>query len=139
MTVGGTFSMQVRNFAEVHVPRQVEKIVKEAFRDTMRDANTPVTMGGAYMPYKTGRLAGSLSVAMNHPPRIIVGVRSWSAWEREVGAYRMGDVIWAEWTAEYAVHVEYGHDGIAGAGFYRLAMQRWSFHVAENEKKYGDR
>lgn len=43
----------------------------------------------------------------------------------------LNDTIYVGWTANYAIHLEYGHSAQAPAGFVRLAAEQWPQIVSE--------
>lgn len=80
------------------------------------------------MPVDTGFLRNSLAVAINTEPTNATGPEVTA----QIAGFEMGDTIAARWTADYAVHVEYGARGRTGRGFVRQSAQKWQGFVAAN-------
>lgn len=103
--------------------------------------------GGA-MPVDTGFLRASLMTTLNNPDTTVkfkddaIGAYVWQEGSVQlvILAARIGDSIYAVYTASYARRMEYGFSGTdslgrtynqSGYGFVRLAAQKWKQVVEE--------
>ncbi len=93
-------------------------------------------------PVDTGYLRASLTVKFNTPAPIRPNnVPSEGATRNSYGmptqyalaiaGSKIGQTIYASYTAAYALPVEYGFRSYSGAGMVRLAAQNWDAHVAK--------
>lgn len=124
--MASSFSAQIAA-AVTEIKGGLNAVVKQSAQDVLEDASRPVAQGGS-MPIQTGFLRNSLAVAINAEPTASTGPEVTA----QIAGFEMGDTIAARWTADYAVHVEYGARGRAGRGFVRQAAQRWPALVAAN-------
>ena len=113
-------------------------IFQESVAAVGREASVPVAKGGK-MPVDTGFLRASLCADTSGMPSV-GGVPL----EVALLKVEIGDTVYAGWTAEYAMRMEYGFSGPdslgrvysqAGYGFLRSAVQNWPQHVAAATKK----
>lgn len=121
-----SFSAQVAA-AVAEIKGGLDAVVLQSAQDVLEDASRPVAQGGN-MPVDSGYLRNSVAVAINAEPTSPTG----PAFIGSLAGFEMGDTISARWTANYAVHVEYGARGRAGRAFVRQAMQKWPAFVAAN-------
>ncbi|PSJ60746.1 hypothetical protein [Pseudaminobacter soli (ex Li et al. 2025)] len=112
--------------------QRLTAVMRESARRTIEVMQTPVSEGGN-MPIDTGFLRASLTVVINGKPpqalRVSDGQKHMynaSAIVLEIAKFNAGDRLVAGYTANYALHVEYGARGREGRGFTRLAAQQWS-------------
>lgn len=135
--MAGTFAAQVDAWVAKTKERMVA-VFLEAAQRVIEQAQTPVAAGGN-MPIDTGFLRASLVTTLNAPAAGIrfreedVMVHHYSGTETAltIAGARIGDTIYAVWTANYASYVEYGVNGQPGRGFVRLAAQNWQQIVDE--------
>lgn len=114
-------------------------VLKKSAEDTVRTAQKTKSQGGR-MPVVESNLRNSLIVALN-------GTKVGGGKDSYVNAIplmKIGDELLIGWTAEYARRVEYGFKGTDslgrtydqdGAGFLRLATQKWVFNVNRNARR----
>lgn len=126
-----TFAAQMDAWAD-KTKRRVSDIVKQSAQDVVEDAQTPVAQGGR-MPVDTGFLRNSLASGLNGS-ELAQGADSYVL---TVAAMEMGDVARFAWTADYAVHVEYGARGLPGRHFVGVAAARWPQIVEANARRVG--
>jgi hypothetical protein len=102
---------------------------------------------GGNMPIDTGFLRASLLATLNAPTNKVtfrdsdVGVHTWSSEQVTlvILSAKLGDSVYAIYTANYAGFQEYGSQGRAGRGFVRLAAQRWPRIVDDVVRQYRNR
>ena len=109
--------------------RNYELVAKQSFQDVLEIAQTPVAQGGR-MRVDTGFLRNSLASALNGST-MLTGADSYIL---AVGAFELGDVIEAGWTASYARPREYGARGQPPDFFMRNAAQQWQDIVDRNAR-----
>jgi hypothetical protein len=108
----------------------LEAVFKQSAQDVFSTAQTPVAQGGN-MPVRTSTLRNSLisglngSTSMTGPDSYALSI---------IGA-KLGDTVFGGWTAEYALHVEYGSQGRPGRRFMGQAAAQWQAIVARNAAK----
>jgi hypothetical protein len=113
-------------------------VFREAAQRVIEKMQVPVGAGGN-MPVDTGFLRASLLATLNSPAEAIrfkpENVEAFAYADQQVAlviaAARIGDTIYAVYTANYARFQEYGTEGRAGRGFVRLAAQQWQQVVSE--------
>lgn len=103
---------------------------------------------GGNMPVDTGFLRASLMTTLNNPSTEVkfkdsaVGVQVWDegAVQLVILSAKIGDSVYAVYSAAYARRMEYGFSGTdslgrtynqSGYGFVRLAAQKWQTIVQE--------
>ena len=82
----------------------------------------------AKVPVDTGNLKNSLVGGLGEPGE-------GEAMAAAMARYQPGDAPWIGWTAEYALHVEFGAQGRSPVGFARGAAQKWPQIVRDNVQK----
>ena len=123
----GSFSATVSGWA-AETQQRTEAVFKMAAQDVINESRKPVAKGGN-MPVDTGFLRASLDVNLSGnlpatrknegkvpPPQDI---------SLAIAQAELGQTIYASYTANYALHQEYGARGRPGRAFVRLAAQRW--------------
>ena len=128
---GMSFSATLADWVE-KTENGAEVIFKESAQRVLAIAQIPVKDGGN-MPVDTSFLRGSLTVGIDAEPADITSIRSGEAYVLEIAPAHWGSVLMARWTANYAVHVEYGARGLPGRGFARQAVQQWVQIVGQVE------
>lgn len=111
-------------------------------------AKNPGGGAGGAMPVDTGFLRASLMTTLNSPDTTVkfkddaIGAYVWQegAIQIVILSAKIGDAIYAVYTASYARRMEYGFSGTdslgrtynqQGYGFVRLAAQKWQTIVQE--------
>lgn len=125
--------------------KQTQALLEAVFRQSAQDVieymQMPVAEGGN-MPVDTGFLRASMQVSLE-------GVRPMTqanpggpkyTYNPEAAALvimgaKLGDTIFASYTANYAAHQNYGTESFAGRHFVGLAAQRWQTIVNANVQK----
>lgn len=137
--MAGSFSAQIAS-AVADIKGGLDAVVMQSAQDVLNDASLPVAQGGN-MPVQFGFLRNSLVVAINSEPSgITEKPKGYNEPDRNltpvieasIAGYQAGDTIMARWTANYAVHQEYGSNGRAGRAFMRQAAQKWQMHITKN-------
>lgn len=90
-------------------------------------------------PVDTGYLRASVVVTFNSPAPIRKDSKpvdgqhynSTQQYALAIAGAKLGQSIFASYTAAYAAPIEYGFKSYAGAGMVRLAAQNWDQHVAK--------
>lgn len=129
--MAGQFEAQVGAWVAQTEERMLA-VFKEAAQRVIEAMQVPVASGGN-MPVDTGFLRASLLATLNAPSTQVVfrpsDLYTYAFDEGQVSlviaAARIGDSIFAVYTANYARFQEYGSNGRAGRGFVRLAAQQW--------------
>jgi hypothetical protein len=129
--VGSKFGDQVRAMTEKAKQRS-EVIFRESVQRLMEEANTPEA-GGGKMPVDTGFLRNSVAASTSGMPGA-----GGTAPGLVFAQLKVGETVYAGWTAAYALRMEHGFQGEdslgrtyaqAGKGFARAAAQNWAFIV----------
>ncbi|MCY0150885.1 HK97 gp10 family phage protein [Hoeflea sp. G2-23] len=123
------FSAQVDAFVS-QTEQRTTAVFKQSAQDVLADAQTPTAKGGR-MRVDTGFLRNSHVSGLN-------GSTSLSGPESYVltiAQAKLGDAITGGWTANYAVHREFGARGQAPDFFLRGAAQKWPAFVRTNAAK----
>lgn len=118
--------------------RRMEAVFRESAQRVGEIAQKPVGAGGN-MPVDTGFLRASFQAMLNQPndnvqfrPEAGGSVQfDESQIALIIQGASIGDTIHLTWTANYAVHVEYGARGRAPRSFARLAAQQWQGIVSQ--------
>jgi hypothetical protein len=141
------FSATVDKWATATKARMLA-VFKKSVEAVINRMQQPVG-GGGNMPIDTGFLRKSLLATLNTPTTKVtfrgddVRVDTWNSAQVTLVIFsaKIGDVIYAIYTANYAAYQEYGSQGRAGRGFVRLATQRWqsivNLVVAQEKSKRG--
>ena len=124
--MASSFSAQIAS-AVADIKGGLDAVVMQSAQDVLTDASLPVAQGGN-LPVLTGYLRNSLAVAINSEPTTSTGPEVTA----QIAGFEMGDTISARWTANYAIHVEYGARGRAGRAFMRQAASKWQAVVTKN-------
>lgn len=93
-------------------------------------------------PVDTGYLRASITVRFNTPapirpnnlPSAGASKNSYgmpTQYALAIAGAKIGQTIYASYTAAYALPIEYGFKSYAGAGMVRLSAQNWDAHVAK--------
>ena len=90
-------------------------------------------------PVDTGYLRASITVRFNTPAPIrpnnlpVEGASYGmpTQYALAIAGAKIGQTIYASYTAAYAMPIEYGFKSYAGAGMVRLSAQNWDAHVAK--------
>ncbi|RZZ81126.1 hypothetical protein [Pseudoxanthomonas winnipegensis] len=126
------FGDQVKALTEKYKLRQ-EVVFRESAQQVLTKAQVPKKSGGR-MPVKDGFLRGSVGASKEGMPS------GPSDPALVFSTLKIGEQVYAGWTAAYALRMEYGFQGTdslgrtydqAGNGFLRAAVQNWDFIVAE--------
>lgn len=125
----GSFTAQVRNWSE-KAQRNTELVIKASAQEVFAIAQTPKSKGGN-LPVKTGFLRNSLVAGLNGS----TSLSGPDSYVLAVADMEMGDVIFAGWTAEYALPQEYGTSKFPGNFFMRGAAQQWQAIVDRNASR----
>lgn len=120
---------QLQRFADLTTDK-VELVLKQSAQDMFSEAQTPKAMGGS-LPVDTGHLRNSFMSALNGQG----GATGPDAYVMTIAGMELGDSVFGGWTAEYALHVEYGTSRMAGSFFALRAAQQWPQIVAANAQK----
>lgn len=121
---------------------KIMAVVKNSIEDLVEDANKPVKAGGR-MPVDTGFLRASSASAINHLPEgetrgrhrkknengVIYPYDSSVSLLGVLPKFKMGDVFYFGWTAEYAnkMNIKYG--------FLDSACQKWADFINNNVRR----
>lgn len=120
-----TFSAKVDAFIAKSQAR-TEAVFKTAVQDVLNDANT-TKPGGGRLPIDTGFLRNSLGASLSGmpagPTRPEEGRGSADQVALVIAGAKLGDTIYAGWTAIYARVQEMNN------GFLEAAVQRWPQRV----------
>ena len=123
------FTAQIDSFI-AKSKRKLEAVVKQSAQEVFEVAQTPVAMGGN-MPVDTGFLRNSLISGVNG----VFNLDGYDSYVLAIAGMELGDVMAGHWTANYAVHQEYGSNGREGRFFMRGAAQRWQAIVSMNVER----
>ena len=127
-----TFTAQVGAWA-AKTKRQMDAIVKTAVQDVVGDMQKPKAKGGN-MPVDTGFLRNSISTTLDgSTPRGTAGGAE--GYILAIAGYETGDTILVGYTANYAVHQEYGTRYLRGNAFRARAVRKWPQFVAKAAKR----
>jgi hypothetical protein len=124
-----SFSAQVDDFikrSEVYHTA----VLKQSAQDFVADAQTPVAKGGR-MRVDTGFLRNSHVSGLNGSTALS-GAESYVL---TIAKMKLGDILDGGWTADYAIHREFGARGQAPDMFARGAAQKWPSFVKKNATK----
>lgn len=119
----------------------LEAVFRQSAQDVIEYMQQPVAEGGN-MPVETGFLRASMQVSLS-------GVRPMSqenpgsakhqynpdAAVLIISGAKLGDTIFASYSAKYAAHQNYGTENFAGRHFVGLAAQRWQQIVSANVQR----
>jgi hypothetical protein len=129
--VASKFGDQVKAHAEKYKLRQAA-IFRESAQAVLEEANTPEGAGGR-MPVDTSFLRNSAAASTEGP------ATAGSEPALVFSGLKLGEKVWAGWTAVYAMRIEHGFQDTdslgreynqSGKGFMRAAAQNWDFIVA---------
>lgn len=127
--MANTFQAQVKAFAD-RAEEKLEAVIKKSAEEVFEIAQRPKAQGGR-MPVDTGFLRNSLVASLDGGT---VGGGT-EAYTLAISGMELGQTIFGGWTAEYALHQEYGTAYMPG-NFYMLgAAQEWQSIVARNAEK----
>lgn len=133
------FADIVEEFGE-EFPEAVEALFKESTSEIVGKMQLSKANGGN-MPVKTGFLRASLLASTSMLPAVGSitgsGKREYnpSQVEATIAASTLDDTLYFGYTANYALHREFGSNGRPPDGFVRLAAQNWLSTVASNWAK----
>lgn len=126
-------------------------VFREAATDLIETANevgpskaNPGSTGTGNMPVDTGFLRNSVQIVINGPlpqaNRANPGhpVPYSPSYEVAIVGAQLGDTISAGWTANYAVHVEYGTSKTPPRQFVGKAVQQWAAIVDRAVARHRD-
>lgn len=119
--------------------RLLDAVFRQSTQRVISIAQKPVAEGGN-MPIDTGFLRASFVTSVGSMPsqRAAEG-RTYAAAQAEVVAtisrLRAGATFYGGWTADYAVHQEYGSRGRPPRAFLRKAIQQWQQIVTETVQR----
>lgn len=134
-----SFSAQIAS-AVAEIKGGLDGVIMQSAQDVLNDASLPTDQGGN-LKVDTGFLRNSLSIAINaEPSGPVEKPKGYDepdrnlapAIEASIAGYQAGDTIMARFTANYAIHQEYGSRGRAGRAFVRQAAQKWQAIVTKN-------
>ena len=137
--MASSFSAQIAS-AVADIKGGLDAVVMQSAQDVLTDASIPTDQGGN-LKVHTGSLRNSLSIAINtEPSGPVEKPKDYNEPDRNlapqietsIAGFEMGDTISARWTANYAIHVEYGARGRAGRAFMRQAASKWQATVTKN-------
>ena len=120
---------QLQRFADLTTDK-VELVFKQSALDMFSEAQTTKPRGGN-LPVDTGKLWNSFVSSLNGQG----GTSGPDAYVMTIAGADLGDSVFGGWTAEYALHVEYGTSRMAGSFFALRAAQQWPQIVAANAQK----
>lgn len=135
------------------VEEKMTMVFREAATDLIETANevgpskaNPGSTGTGNMPVDTGFLRNSVQVVLNGPlppanrkrPEKGGAVAYSPDFELAIVGAVLGDTISAGWTANYAVHVEYGTSKMAPRQFVGKAVQKWGAIVDRAVARHRD-
>lgn len=140
--------------------QRLEAVFKESTQRVIEEVRKPVAKGG-HMPVDTGFLRNSLVASTDGPTSISSESKPDpdAAYDKAgdvlpgpvsliIAGARIGQTIWACFTAAYAARLEYGFAGQDklgrtysqdGYGFVRLTAQRWQRIVEDVAKELKER
>jgi hypothetical protein len=124
-----TFTASVESFVETSLLFHTA-VLKQSAQDFGEDAQRPTGKGGR-MRVDTGFLRNSHvsglngSTSMSGPDSYVL----------TIAQMKLGDILNGGWTADYAVHREFGARGQAPDFFARGAAQKWQSFVDKNAAK----
>lgn len=120
-------------------------IFQQSSQDVIELMQKPKAKGGN-MPVRTGFLRSSLQVTLNTPYMGFIPRESGRYYEYQnstvvltINNAKLGDIIYAAYAANYAVHREYGTQHSGGDFFVRSAAQQWKRIVNSNVRKLESR
>tara|TARA_R110002167_G_scaffold42512_13_gene129165 strand:+ start:6546 stop:7025 length:480 start_codon:yes stop_codon:yes gene_type:complete len=137
-----TFSAQVSSWV-AETRARIDAVARQSAQDVIEETRKPRSRGGR-MRYDTGFLASSLMASTASMPNIKNGNRpdaggSYSPDSGQVSlviaGWNVGEPLYAGFTADYALHREYGSNGQAGDAFVRSAAMRWQEFVSKNARE----
>ena len=136
-----SFSADLKRYKNLS-QKMLTAVVRESVEEMAVEASKPVARGGK-MPVITGFLRGSVVLdhgrtpppnrVLRNKPRGVVSVPF--SGDLSAAGMKMGDFAAIQWTARYAVHVEYGAGGRAARLFATSASKKWPAIVAKNAKE----
>lgn len=134
-----SFSAQLDAFAMATRAR-VEAVFKESARRT-------ISLAQSYVPVDTGFLRASVRASLDAMPPIDPGARptlpgyNYDAGDvvLTIAGARLGDTIYAGWTASYAGHVNNGTSNMAPVAFVDRAAMSWQATVNQVSSDLRDR
>lgn len=115
------------------VGRIQDAIVKQATGDMLADIDVTVGInrGGSRVkgtiPRDLGNLANSLRSTLYGTSAMSAGGKD--SYALIAGSMEAGDIAEFAWTAEYAVHVHYGANGVPGTFWRDIAAGKWQGYV----------
>lgn len=126
-----TFSATVDAWATATKERMLA-VFRKSVETVINTMQTTVPNGGN-LPIDTGFLRASLLATLNAPTSDVVfrgddvSVKKWNSAQVTLVIFsaKIGDTIYAVYTANYAAFQEFGSQGRPGRGFVRLAAQQW--------------
>lgn len=124
-----SFAASVEGWSE-RALRNSEAIFKQSAQEVIADAQLPVGRGGR-MRVDTGFLRNSHVSGLNGQ----FGATGADSYTLTIATSSLGDTITGGWTANYAVHREFGARGQAPDFFLRGAAQKWPQIVTANANK----
>lgn len=145
MAGSNNFTASMKDW-KIKTEKAIELVVKASAQDISNEMVLSVNEGGR-MRVDTGFLRNSLVGSTDAMPRIDPGANPSD--DAEKNSYPNPDVsmvilgadisrpIYLGFTAAYAVHREYGHNGVPPDAFVRMASLKWAKIVDANARKLG--
>jgi hypothetical protein len=121
-----TFSASVSKWKNL-TEKNLLDVARESIQDVIREAQLPVAKGGR-MPVDTGFLRNSLVSGLNGS----LGNSGGDAYVLTIAGMKAGDIARFGWTANYAVHQEYGTSKMTGRHFAGSAAAKWQKFFDKN-------
>lgn len=112
------------------IVKDLMAVVKQSGQDVFRDAQLERTRGGR-MRVDTGWLRNSLESFINGASQSM-GSESYVL---SLAGMEPGDVMAGYWTAEYAIHREFGTKYSSADWYMRGAAQKWQQFVEANAER----
>lgn len=136
----GSFTAEVSDWV-AQTKKFHRAVIRESIKELVRRMQTPVGAGGN-MPIDTGFLRKSLMASTSFMPTMEFdrdegGVYRWNDAQLNttLSGWSLGEDFYLGYTANYAIHQEFGANGRPGRAFVRLAAQQWPEIVSFVEAK----
>ena len=131
------FGATVSNWVREVKARELA-VCRESTQRVLDLAQTPTSAGGR-MRVDTGFLRASLVLTLGHPGFAVTFnpggpakvTYNEAATSLVILSAKINDTISAVWTANYAIHREFGANGQPPDAFVRMAAQQWAQIVAQ--------
>tara|TARA_Y100000296_G_C5150888_1_gene246350 strand:- start:774 stop:1169 length:396 start_codon:yes stop_codon:yes gene_type:complete len=124
--VAGRFTADLSRFRD-KTKAKVTAVVKQSAQEVFAIAQKPIAQGGR-MPVDTGFLRNSLQSSLNGSTYL----KGPDSYTLAIAGMEAGDRMFGGWTADYAIHQEYGTSRMPGRFYMRGAAQQWQAVVAKN-------